>query len=84
MSHEADLINERGTAPGDRRLNAGNGVPIRDPRDFPGARLGLAAQNRQVLDGAAGADIADYVVDFRGKRLGIGPTEDVVDAVERR
>jgi len=83
VSHEADLINERGTAPGDRRLNAGNGVPIRDPREFPGARLAMA-QNRKVLDGAARADIADYLVDFSGERLGAGPTEDVVDAVERR
>src|ERR1700683_3086250 len=45
------------------------------------AGLGIAAQNRQVLDGAPRADVVSDLVDFSGERLGTGQTEDVVDAV---
>ena len=45
------------------------------------ARLRIAAQNRQVLDGASGADVVGDLVDFSGERLGTGQAEDVVDAV---
>jgi hypothetical protein len=36
------------------------------------ARLGIAAQNRQVLDGASRADVVGDLVDFSGERLGTG------------
>jgi len=45
------------------------------------ARLGIAAQNSQILDSASRADIVGNLVDFFGERPGTGQTEDVVDAV---
>src|SRR6202166_1418306 len=64
-----------------RRLNTGDGAPFAIPGLCLVARLGIAAQNRQVLDGAARADVVSDLVDFSGERLGTGQTEDVVDAV---
>ena len=64
-----------------RRLNTGDGAPFAIPGLCLVARLGIAAQNRQVLDGASRADVVSDLVDFSGERLGTGQTEDVVDAV---
>src|SRR5665648_913871 len=64
-----------------RRLNTGDGAPFAIPGLCLVARLGIAAQNRQVLDGASRADVVGDLVDFSGERLGTGQTEDVVDAV---
>src|SRR5450756_1866284 len=64
-----------------RRLNTGDGAPFAIPGLCLVARLGIAAQNRQVLDGASRADVVSDLVDFSGERLGPGQTEDVVDAV---
>jgi hypothetical protein len=64
-----------------RRLNTGDGSRFAIPGLGLVARLGIAAQNRQVLDGASRADVAGDFVDFSGERLGIGQTEDVVDAI---
>jgi hypothetical protein len=64
-----------------RRLNTGDGAPFAIPGLRPVARLVIAAQNSQVLDGASGADVVGDLVDFSGERLGAGQTEDVVDAV---
>src|SRR3954451_20226064 len=64
-----------------RRLNTGDGAPFAIPGLCLVARLGIAAQNRQVLDGASRADVISDLVDFSGERLGTGQTEDVVDAV---
>jgi hypothetical protein len=51
-----------------RRLNTGEGAPFAIPR----AGLGIAAQNRQVIDGASRADAVGDLVDFSGERLGTG------------
>src|SRR6188472_370422 len=64
-----------------RRLNTGDGTPFAIPGLCLVARLGIAAQNRQVLDGASRTNIVGNLVDFSGERLGTGQTEDVVDAV---
>src|SRR6478736_2220421 len=64
-----------------RRLNTGDGAPFAIPGPCLVARLGIAAQNRQVLDGASGADVVGDLVDFSGERLGAGQAKDVVDAV---
>src|SRR5512132_4335186 len=64
-----------------RRLNTGDSAPFAIPGLCLVARLGIATQNRQVLDGASGADVVGDLVDFSGERLGAGQTEDVVDAV---
>src|SRR5665647_1732014 len=64
-----------------RRLDTGDGAPFAIPGLCLVARLGIAAQNRQVLDGASGADVVSDLVDFSGERLGARQTEDVVDAV---
>src|SRR5258707_10081008 len=72
---EADVETEH------RRLNTGDGAPFAIPGLCLVARLGIAAQNRQVLDGASRADVVSDLVDFSGERLGTGQTEDVVDAV---
>src|SRR5258707_8556338 len=64
-----------------RRLNTGDGAPFAIPGLCLVARLGIAAQNRQVLDGASRADVVGDLVDFSGERLGTGETEDVVVAV---
>src|ERR1035438_3283330 len=64
-----------------RRLNTGDGAPFAIPGLCLVAGLGIAAQNRQVLDGAARADVGGDLVDFSGEWLGTGQTEDVVDAV---
>ena len=64
-----------------RRLNTGDGAPFAIPGLCLVARLGVAAQNRQVLDGASRADIVGDLVDFSGEWLGAGQAEDVVDAV---
>src|SRR5664280_2453884 len=64
-----------------RRLNTGDGAPFAIPGLCLVVRLGIAAQNSQVLDGASGADVVGDLVDFFGERLGAGQTEDVVDAV---
>src|SRR5712671_4033093 len=53
-----------------RRLNTGDGAPFAIPGLCLVARLGIAAQNRQVLDGASRADIVGDLVDFSGERLG--------------
>ena len=63
------------------RLNTSDGASFVIPGLCLVARLGIAAQNRQVLDGASRADIVGNLVDFFGERLGTGQTEDVVDAV---
>src|ERR1035437_9038632 len=64
-----------------RRLNTGDGAPFAIPGLCLVAGLGIAAQNRQVLDGASRADVVSDLVDFSGERLGTGQTEDVVDAI---
>ena len=64
-----------------RRLNTGDGAPFAVPGLCLMARLGVAAQNRQVLDGASRADIVGDLVNFSGEWLGAGQAEDVVDAV---
>src|SRR5271165_7517726 len=64
-----------------RRLNTGDGAPFAIPGFRLVARLGIAAQNSQVLDGASGADVVGDLVDFSGERLGTGQTENVVYAV---
>src|SRR4029077_3239051 len=64
-----------------RRLNTGDGASFVIPGLCLVARLGIAAQNSQVLDGASRADVVGDLVDFSGERLGTGQTEDVVDAV---
>lgn len=64
-----------------RRLNTGDSAPFAIPGLCLVAGLGIATQNRQVLDGASGADVVGDLVDFSGERLGAGQTEDVVDAV---
>src|SRR5665811_448740 len=64
-----------------RRLNTGDGAPFAIPGLCLVARLGIAAQNRQVLDGASRADVVGDLIDFFGERLGTGQAEDVVDAV---
>src|SRR5258706_7432251 len=64
-----------------RRLNTGDGSPFAIPRLGLVARLGIAAQNRQVLDGASRADIVGDLVDFSGERLGTRQTGDIVDAL---
>jgi hypothetical protein len=74
---EADVEAER------RRLNTGDGAPFAILGLCVVAGLGVAAQNRQVLDGASGADIVGDLVDFAGERLGARQAEDVVDAVVR-
>src|ERR1700745_4170726 len=73
--------NEADIEPEQRRLNTGDGAPFAIPGLCLVARLGIAAQNRQVLDGASRADVVSELVDFFGERLGTGQTEDVVDAV---
>src|ERR1700675_3045210 len=55
-----------------RRLNTGDGAPFAIPGLCLVARLGIAAQNRQVLDGAPRADVVSDLVDFSGERLGTG------------
>lgn len=72
---EADVEAKHG------RLNTGDGAAFAIPGLCLVARLGIATQNRQVLDGASGADVVGDLVDFSGERLGAGQTEDVVDAV---
>src|SRR6202142_2609676 len=72
---EADVETEH------RRLNTGDGAPFAIPGLCLVARLGIAAQNRQGLDGAPRADVVSDLLDFSGQRLGTGQTEDVVDAV---
>src|SRR5260370_23101371 len=64
-----------------RRLNTGDGAPFAIPGLCLVARLGIAAQNRQVIDGASRADVVGDLVDFSVERLGTGQTKDVVDAV---
>src|SRR6202035_1237696 len=64
-----------------RRLDTGDGAPFAIPGLCLVARLGIAAQNSQVLDGAPRADVVSDLVDFSGERLGPGQTEDVGDAV---
>src|SRR5450631_2506522 len=64
-----------------RRLNTGDGAPFAIPGLCLVARLGIATQNRQVLDGASRADVVSDLVDFSGEWLGTGQTEDVVDTV---
>src|SRR5258705_434998 len=63
-----------------RRLNTGDGAPFAIPGLCLVARLGIAAQNSQVLDGASGADVVGDFVDFSCERLGTRQTGDVVDA----
>src|SRR5674476_1311907 len=72
---EADVEAERG------RLNTGDRAPFAIAGLCLVARLGIAAQNSQVLDGASCADVVSDLVDFSGERLGARQTEDVVDAV---
>src|SRR6202040_4230328 len=72
---------EADVEPEHRRLNPGDGAPFAIPGLCLVARLGITAQNRQVLDGASRADVVSGLVDFSGERLGTGQTEDVVDAV---
>lgn len=72
---EADVEAEHG------RLNTGDGAPFAIPGLCLVARLGIAARNSQVLDGASGGDVVGDLVGFSGERLGGGQTEDVVDAV---
>src|SRR5471030_2638883 len=72
---EADVEAERG------RLNPGDSAPFAIPGLCLVARLGIAAQNSQVFDGASRADVVSDLVDFSGEWLGTGQTEDVVDAV---
>jgi hypothetical protein len=43
--------------------------------------LGMAAQNRQVADGASGANIIGSLVDLLGQRTGSGQSEDVAALV---
>src|SRR5258708_37350051 len=62
------------------RLNTGDGAPFAIPGLGLVARLGIAAQNRQVLGGASRADVVGDLVDFSGERLGARQAEDVVDA----
>src|SRR5674476_472957 len=64
-----------------RRLNTGDGAPFAIPGLCLVAGLGIAAQNRQVLDGASRADVVSDLVDFSGERLGARQAEYVVDAV---
>src|SRR6476469_4683512 len=64
-----------------RRLNTGDGASFVIPGLCLVARLGIAAQNSQVLDGESRADVVSDLVDFSGERLGTGQTEDVVDAI---
>src|SRR6476646_7420019 len=83
MSHRIDLFYD------DLRqkltINESGLQGLKAPFAIPGlclvAGLGIAAQNRQVLDGASGADVVSDLVDFSGERLGAGQAEDVVDAV---
>src|SRR5471030_1420734 len=72
---EADVEAELGG------LNTGDGAPFAIPGLCLVAGLGIAAQNRQVLDGASRADVVGDFVDFSGERLGARQAEDVVDAV---
>jgi hypothetical protein len=52
-----------------RRLNTGDRAPFAIPGLCLVARLGIAAQNRQVLDGASRADVVSDLVDFSGESL---------------
>src|SRR4029077_17887312 len=63
------------------RLNTSDGASFVIPGLCLVARLGIAAQNSQVLDGASRADVVGNLVDFFGERLGTGQTEEVVNAV---
>ncbi len=45
------------------------------------ARLGIAAHDVLVIEGALDADSVRRLVDFLGQRLGSGKAEDVIDAV---
>jgi hypothetical protein len=54
------------------RLNTGEGAPFAIPGLVLVAGLGIAAQNRQVLDRASRADVVGDLVDFSGERLGAG------------
>ena len=63
------------------RLNAGDGAPFAIPGLGLVAGLGIAAQNRQVLDRASRADVVGDLVGFSGERLGTRQAENVVDAV---
>ena len=60
---------------GHRRLNTGDGAPFAIPGLCLAARLGVAAQNRQVLDGASRADIERQltVVKCRGGSIATLP-----------
>jgi len=60
-----------------RRLNTGDGAPFAIPGLCLVARLGMAAQNSQVLDGASGADIVGDLVDFSVERLGTHASYDL-------
>src|ERR1700733_3073772 len=72
---EADVEAELG------RLNTGDGAPFAIPGLCLVAGLGIAAQNRQGLDGASRAGVGGGLVGFFGGGVGTGQTEDVVDAV---
>ena len=61
---EADVEAELG------RLNTGDGAPFAIPGLCLVAGLCIAAQNRQVLDGASRADVVGDLVGFSGERLG--------------
>src|SRR5258708_18180744 len=72
---EADVEAELG------RLNTGDGAPFAIPGLCLVAGLGIAAQNRQVIDGASRADVVGDLVDFSGEWLGARQTQNVVDTV---
>jgi hypothetical protein len=48
------------------------------------ARLGIAAHDVLVIEGALAADSVRHLVDFLGQRLGSGKAEDVIDAPGHR
>src|ERR1035437_8337847 len=63
-----------------RRLNTGDGAPSAIPGLCLVTGLGIAAQHRQVLDGASRADVVSDLVEFSGERVGIGQTAKVRQA----
>jgi len=72
---EADVESEH------RRLYTGDGAPFAIPGLCLVAGLGIAAQTRQVIDGASRADVVGDLVDFSGERIDASQAADVVDAV---
>jgi hypothetical protein len=64
-----------------RRLDAGDRAPLPVPGLGAMARLGIAAHDVLVVEGALDADSVRRLVDLPGQRLGSGKAEDVIDAV---